>query len=155
VRRADNLTTFMCRLSWNLGASTPWDPLGLSRHVMGLLYHFTHKECKVKVKVKCSRYRPGVAQRVGRGIALLFHDLGTRSGWVVSSTPWAHFTHRERPGTHFTWGWVGPRAGLDGRKNLVPTGIRSRTVRPVAQSLYRLSYRARHKESKPVNCSVT
>ena len=32
----------------------------------------------VKVKVKCSRYRPGVAQRVGRGIALLFHDCGTR-----------------------------------------------------------------------------
>ena len=47
---------------------------------------------------------------------------------------------RERPGTHFTGGWVGPRAGLDGRKNLVPTGIRSRTIQPVAQSLYRLSY---------------
>jgi hypothetical protein len=27
---------------------------------------------KVKVKVKQRRYRPGVAQRVGRGIALLF-----------------------------------------------------------------------------------
>jgi hypothetical protein len=25
-------------------------------------------------------YRPGVAQRVGRGIALLFHDHGTRRG---------------------------------------------------------------------------
>jgi hypothetical protein len=23
---------------------------------------------------------------------------------------------RERPGTHFTGGWVDPRAGLDGRK---------------------------------------
>ena len=32
------------------------------------------------VKVKCSCYRPGVAQRVGRGIALLFHDSGTRRG---------------------------------------------------------------------------
>jgi len=32
------------------------------------------------VKVKWSRYRPGVAQRVGRGIALLFHDRGTRRG---------------------------------------------------------------------------
>ena len=32
----------------------------------------------LKVKVKCSRYRPGVAQRVGRSIALLFHDRGTR-----------------------------------------------------------------------------
>jgi len=26
---------------------------------------------------------------------------------------------------------VGPKAGLDGRKNLVPTGIRSRAVQPV------------------------
>ena len=31
-------------------------------------------------KVKCSRYRPGVAQRVDRGIALRFHDRGTRRG---------------------------------------------------------------------------
>jgi len=29
---------------------------------------------------------------VGRGIALLFHDRGTRRGWVVSSTPRPHFT---------------------------------------------------------------
>jgi hypothetical protein len=38
VRRADNLTIFMCWLSWNLGASTSWNPQGLSRPVMGLLY---------------------------------------------------------------------------------------------------------------------
>jgi len=35
----------------------------------------------VKVKVKWSRYRPGVAQSVGRGIALLFHDRGTGTGF--------------------------------------------------------------------------
>ena len=42
VRRADNLTTFMYRLSLNLGVSTFWNPQGKSRHVMGLLYlyHF-------------------------------------------------------------------------------------------------------------------
>ena len=28
----------MCRLSWNLGTSTSWNPQGLSRPVMGLLY---------------------------------------------------------------------------------------------------------------------
>ena len=38
VCRADNLTTFMCRLSWNLGASTSWNPQGLSRPVIQLLY---------------------------------------------------------------------------------------------------------------------
>ena len=50
-----------------------------------------------KVKIKWSRYRPGVAQRVGRGIALLFHDRGTRRGWVVSSTPRPHFTTGKDP----------------------------------------------------------
>ena len=48
-------------------------------------------------EVKWSCYRPGVAQRVGRGIALLFHDHGSRRGWVVSSTPWPHFTPRKDP----------------------------------------------------------
>jgi hypothetical protein len=76
----------------------------------------------VNVKVKWSRYRPGLAQRVGRVITLLFHDRGTRRGWVVSNTPRLHFTLRERPSTHFTGGWVGPRAGLDGRKISSPTG---------------------------------
>jgi len=33
-----------------------------------------------KVKVKFSRYRPSAAQKVGRGIALFFHDRGTRRG---------------------------------------------------------------------------
>jgi len=45
-----------------------------------------------EVKVKLFRYRPGVAQSVGRGIVLLFHDRGTRRGWVVTSTPRPHFT---------------------------------------------------------------
>jgi hypothetical protein len=39
---------------------------------------YTDYLVQVKLKVKFSRYRPGVAQRVGRGIALLFHDRGTR-----------------------------------------------------------------------------
>ena len=36
--------------------------------------------CQKKKMVKRSRYRPGPAQSVGRGIALLFHDRGTRRG---------------------------------------------------------------------------
>jgi len=45
----------MCRLSWNLGASNSWNPQGLSRTVMGLLYfysegnaHKTITECKLR-----------------------------------------------------------------------------------------------------------
>ena len=51
----------------------------------------------VKVKVKWSLYRPGVAQSVGRGIALFFHNRGTRRWWVVSSTPQPHFTFGKDP----------------------------------------------------------
>ena len=36
----------------------------------------------------------------------------------------------------------GPQGRSGRAENLVPTGIRSRTVQPVAQSLYRLSYSA-------------
>ena len=40
MRRADNFTIFMCRLSWNLGTSDSWNPHGLSRPVIGLLYQY-------------------------------------------------------------------------------------------------------------------
>jgi len=44
------------------------------------------------------------------------------------------YSFYRRLGGHQGWyGWA---------ENLVPTGIRSRTVHTVAQSLYRLSYRA-------------
>ena len=92
-------------------------------------------------RVKWSCYRPGVAQRVGRGIALLFHDRGTRRGWVVSSTPQLLFT----PGKDQIplYRRLGGPQGRSGRaENVVPTGIWSRTIQPVTQSLYRLSYPA-------------
>ena len=38
-----------------------------------------------------------MAQRVGRGIALLFHDPDTRMGLVVNSTPRPHFTPGKDP----------------------------------------------------------
>ena len=57
----------------------------------------TRRDGSKKVIVKWSRYRPGLAQRVGRVIALLFHDRGTRREWVVSSTPQPHFTPRKDP----------------------------------------------------------
>jgi hypothetical protein len=41
VRTADNLTTFMCRLSENLGAWASWNWMGLSRGVQKLLAFYT------------------------------------------------------------------------------------------------------------------
>ena len=66
---------------------------------------------------------PSVAQRLGKGIALLFHDRGTRGGSVVSSTPPATLDPRERPGTHFTGGWVGSKVSMDGPKISSPPGF--------------------------------
>ena len=43
---------------------------------------------------------------------------------------------RERPGTHFTGGWVGPRFGLDGQDILTRTEIRSPDRSARSQSLY-------------------
>jgi len=81
-------------------------------------------------KVKWLRYRPSVAQRMGRGIALLFHDRGTGRGWVVSSTP-----RRILPPGKIRYPFyrrLGELQGRSGRaENLVPIGIRSRTVQPV------------------------
>jgi hypothetical protein len=65
------------------------------------------------VKVKYPRYRPRVAQRVSRDIALLSQDLGTRRGWGVSVTPRPLSTPGKDPVPHCTGGWVGPRADLD------------------------------------------
>ena len=57
----------------------------------------THQPTGKSTEVKWSRYRPGVAQRVGRGIDLLFHDRGSRRRWVVSNTPRPHFTSGKDP----------------------------------------------------------
>jgi len=72
-------------------------------------------------KGKWSRYRPGVAQRVGRGIALLFHDRGTRRGWVVSSTPRPPLPPGET--RYPLYRRLGEPQGRSGwAENLVPTG---------------------------------
>jgi hypothetical protein len=51
VRRTDNITTFKCRLSRNLGASGSWNPHGLSRPVIGLLYLYVFMLCSKKLSL--------------------------------------------------------------------------------------------------------
>ena len=105
----------------------------------------THSACEsdlftflLKVKVKYSCYRPGVAQRVGTGIALLYHDRGTR---MISSVPRPNFTQGKDTVPILQeagWAprpiWTGGKSRL--HRNLTPDlPVRS-------QSLYRLSYPA-------------
>jgi len=77
-----------------------------------------------------------------KGIDLLYfrplHWKGVRGHHHAPAGPYP----RERPGTHFTGGWVGLMAGLDWCGKSRPTGIRSPDRPARRQSLYQLSYPA-------------
>ena len=97
--------------------------------------------CSIIVKVKWSCYRPGVAQRVGRGIALLFHDRGTRRRWVVSSTPRPHSTSGKDPEPILQEaGWAPGPVWTGGKSLPHRDSIPDRPAR--SESLYRPSYPA-------------
>ena len=92
-------------------------------------------------KVKWSRYRPGLAQRVGRGIALLFHNHGSRRGWVVSNRPRPNVTPGKDPVPFLQEaGWAPEPVWTCGKSHSHRDSIADRPAR--SQSLYRLSYRA-------------
>jgi len=87
-------------------------------------------------KGKWSRQRPGR----DRGIALLFHDRGTRRGWVVSSTPRPHFNPRKDPVPILqVAGWAPGPVWTGGKSRPQRDSIPDRPAR--SQSLYRMSYR--------------
>ena len=88
------------------------------------------ESCPVKVKVQFTLEQATKVQRGSRGIAPLFLLGG---GWSTRRP--GRFTPRERPDTHCTGGWVGPRAGLDGCGK-----SRSPDLPARSESLYRMSY---------------
>ena len=133
-----------CRLHQSVKSGTKWESNGRSPWYCShpLLNTPAPSLYRNRVKkVKWSHYRPGVAQRVGRGIAVLFHDRCTRRGWVVSSTPRPHFTTGEDPVPLFQEaGWVPGPVWTGGKSHPRRDSIPDRQAR--SQSLYRLSYRA-------------
>jgi len=81
-----------------------------------------------------------VAQRVGRGRALLFHNRCTRRGRVVSSTPRPHFNPGKDPVPILQEaGWTPGPVWTGGRSRPNRDSIPDSPAR--SQSLYRLSYR--------------
>jgi len=97
-----------------------------------------------KHTVKWSRYRLSVAQRVGRVIALLFHDRGTRWGCVVSSTFRPHFTPWIDPVPILQEaGWAPGLVWTGGKSCPHQDSILDRPAR--SQLLYRLSHPAHQK----------
>ena len=72
------------------------------------------------------------AHRGSRGVALLFHDHGTRRCGGVSLTPQLVFTPRKDPVLIVQEaGWVPGPVWTDA-ENLAPPGLDPRTVQPVA-----------------------
>ena len=84
-----------------------------------------------------------MTQRLGRGIALLFHDHGIRRAEWSAARP-ARTLPPGKTRYPFYRRLGGPHGRSGRAENLVPTGIRSRTVQPIAQSLHRLSYPAHY-----------
>jgi len=77
VRKADNLTTIMCRLSWNLGASTSWNTqdlkwIVLTFYILSIIKQIKriHRGWDAQV-LYSNEYRyiyPAGAKRIGRAI---------------------------------------------------------------------------------------
>ena len=96
--------------------------------------------CSVKVKVKCTlvqalRLCTGrTAHRGSRGIALLFHDHGTRRGWGDSVMPRPLFTPEKDPVPIVQEAGWAPGPVWTGAENLPPPppGFDPWTVQPVA-----------------------
>jgi hypothetical protein len=70
--------------------------------------------------------------RGSRGIALLFHDLGTRRGRGASVTPRPLFTPGKDPVPIVQEAGWAPEPVWTGAENLAPPGFDPRTVHPVA-----------------------
>jgi len=69
----------------------------------------------------------------GEEVFLRIHDAGARWGWLVNVMPRALHLRR-RPGIHWTEGFMGLGAGLDGygRSRSPPPGLKPRTIQPIA-----------------------
>jgi hypothetical protein len=77
------------------------------------LYSAGSLHLKNQLKLELSHYMP---QRClgGGSIAPTYSRPRHYMGCVVSVTPRPRYSPGERaPGTHYTGGWVGPKAGLD------------------------------------------
>ena len=84
------------------------------------------------------------AHRGSRGIAVPFHDHGTRRGWGVSFTPRPLFTPGKGPIPIVQEAGWAPGPAWTGADNLAPTRIPSPDRPTRSESLYRLSDRGPH-----------
>jgi len=82
----------------------------------------------MSVKLKCSRYRPAVAQWVGKALSSMTAAL-EGGEWSAARPGRTLFPGKTRYPLYRRLG--GPQGRSGWAENLVPTGIRSRTVQLV------------------------
>jgi len=82
VRRADNITTFMRRLSGNLGASASQKPHDLSRPVQGWLYLDTSGCSTTTILFYFKTYAEVL--NVNEGYCTTLRQLSVSSTWLAN-----------------------------------------------------------------------
>jgi hypothetical protein len=86
--RADNLITLKCRLPWILGASTSWNPQGLSRAVLRLLYIYIMSKV---LNLQVIRYKSIPSYTVLKIYKYLMNTLYNLSQWPTWFTNFNKF----------------------------------------------------------------
>jgi len=94
----------------------------------------------------------GIALLFHRGIALLFHDHGTRRGWGVSAMPRLLLTPGKDPVPIVQEAGWAPGPVWTGVENLTPTRIQSPDRPTSSQLLYQLRYPAHQYACRPIFC---
>jgi hypothetical protein len=98
------------------------------------------------IRVGGQRHAPAAVKCEGKGnpvtgpggpigwveVQLNFFLTSALEGGVWSASRPGRFYPREKPGTHRTGGWVGPKPVWIGAENLAPPGFDPRTFQPVA-----------------------
>jgi len=135
-----------------------------SFEISNIISTFRHSyvtECRIqamKLKLKCTlvqglRLCTGrTAHRGSRGIALPFHDHGTRRGWGVSVTPRPLFTPGKNPVPIVQEAGWAPGPVWRDAENLAPPGFDPRTVQPVASRYTDYATRPTFKRWSSMKC---
>jgi len=95
VPSTENLTTFICRLFWNLGTSKSWDTKGLPGPVQGLLYLYLSLPLLgqgimvIMVIIYCLHELP--SQRNRQGIFMSVCHNGKRENMNLEKTSVANY----------------------------------------------------------------
>jgi len=112
-------------------------------HVWNIIFHGPYGKRVKCTLVQALRLCTGhTAHRGSRGIALLFHNHGSRRGWRVSVMLQLLFTPRKDPVPIVQEAGWAPGPVWTGAENLAPNGIRPPDRPAHSQSLYQLRYPA-------------